>query len=288
MTGDAADAEDLVQETLTRALERPRSDASDTIGPWLTSIAANLAKDRLRQRQRRSYPCPWLPAPVETEGENAAPVLESLRDDREPAARYELLESVSYAFLRAIEVLTPQQRAVLLLRDVFDLSVRECASCLETSEANVKTTHLRARRAMAAYDADRRPPGPVLEEQTRQAISALMTCLTTNDVAGAERLLAPKATTLNDGGGGYLAANLPVVGARKIVTFHTRLMGLRGPPDHVDLRMINGLPGLVLAYDTPAPRTAARAVMVLELDRDGRIAGLHSILADRKLSAIRR
>src|SRR5262249_2204314 len=151
MTGSAADADDLVQETFARVITTPPSEPAG-IRPWLARVAMNLAKDRLRARKRAVYMGPWLPSPLDT-GRDFA-------DDAWPNAesRYGLLESVSYAFLLACEALTPRQRAVLLLRDVLEYSVEETAEALELSEANVKTTHHRARAAMKAYDAERAPP----------------------------------------------------------------------------------------------------------------------------------
>src|SRR5262249_19652970 len=153
MTGVAADADDLVQETFLRAIERPRA-ADAALRPWLVGVARNLARDQRRRRRRRGWSGPWLPSPVETGDDEASPSFEPSATE----GRYDLLESCTFAFLLALEALTPQQRAVLLLREVFDYSVTETAAALDLSTANVKTTHHRARRAMAAYDAHRRPP----------------------------------------------------------------------------------------------------------------------------------
>jgi RNA polymerase sigma-70 factor (ECF subfamily) len=142
MTGIAADADDLVQETFLRAIERPPPRTDMALRPWLVRVALNLARDLLRRRRRRrEYTGPWLPSPIET-GEPGA----DAADDRvlpafEPSlpglgsteGRYDLVESVTFAFLLALEALTPQQRAVLLLRDVFDYSVRETAEALAVS-----------------------------------------------------------------------------------------------------------------------------------------------------------
>ena len=120
MTGSAADADDLVQDTFVRALEKPPSDMDAPLRPWLIKVAMNLSRDQLRRRRRREYFGPWLPSPVFTEGDDAFPVDHTPVSESTAVTRYDLMESVSMAFLLALEALTPAQRAVLLLRDVFD------------------------------------------------------------------------------------------------------------------------------------------------------------------------
>jgi RNA polymerase sigma-70 factor (ECF subfamily) len=139
-------------------LQRPPRDRSRPWRPWLTRVALNVGRDLLRKRRRRRYEGPWLPEILPTGEETSPPSFEPR--EAGPGARYDRLESVSLAFLLALEALTPAQRAVLLLRDVFDYAVRETAEALDLSEANVKTTHLRARRAMEAYDRERCVPTP--------------------------------------------------------------------------------------------------------------------------------
>src|SRR5499427_709758 len=153
MTGNAADADDLAQETFVRAWERPPARTDEPWRPWLVRVAMNLSRDLLRRRKRRHYEGPWLPSPIETGDEAATPAdkppFDELAHERgDPAARYDMLESVSFAFPLALEALTPAQRAALLLRDVFDYSVKETAEALGMSEPNIKTAHHRARRTM--------------------------------------------------------------------------------------------------------------------------------------------
>jgi len=142
MTGVAADADELVQETFARAIERPPPAVDEDWHRWLVRVATNLSVDRLRARRRRAYSGSWLPSPVETPD-----VLESVTDERAGVeANYQRLESVSYAFLLALEALAPKARAVLILCDVFDYPAGEVAALLDTSESNVRVLHHRARR----------------------------------------------------------------------------------------------------------------------------------------------
>ncbi len=286
MTGSVADADDLVQETFTRALEAPpRLDAP--LEPWLTRVAMNLARDALRRRRRTPYPGPWLPAPVET-GDAAAEV-EVAAEPASTEGRYDLLESVTFAFLLALEALSPQQRAVLLLRDVFDYSVRETAGALGLSEANVKTTHLRARRVMAAYDAGRTVPTRAMQERNRRALEGLVSALRAHDVVGLERLLAGQARYRSDGGGEFFTARVPVFGPKKIAALLVRIEALHRPPDATEVRMFNGLPGLLAWYRGLSPtQEVAPLVLRVEADTAGRIIEIFSLLAPRKLAGIER
>src|SRR5262249_13064147 len=125
ITGSAADADDVVQDTFVRALQSSRERPDDP-RRWLTRIAVNAARDVLRRRKRRAYVGPWLPTPIETASDDVPPSHEpALHGEHTLEGRYDLLESVSLAFLQALEALTPTQRAVLLLCDVFDYSAAE-------------------------------------------------------------------------------------------------------------------------------------------------------------------
>ena len=141
MTGSGADADEIVQETFVRALEK-RPDASRSLTPWLFRVATNLARDRLRVRKSRAYIGPWLPEPIET--------AEMAFDQPLPDARYQQKESLTFAFLVALEALTPKQRAVLLLRDVYELSGRETADAARGGGGH------RCRREVAANATVRR------------------------------------------------------------------------------------------------------------------------------------
>ena len=288
LLGNAADADDIVQETFVRALEHPPARTDEPWRPWLVRVALNLGRDLLRRRKRRHYDGPWLPSPIETGDEASPPSYEPTADAQSnPAARYDMLESVSFAFLLALEALTPSQRAVLLLRDVFDYSVSETAEALDMSEANVKTTHHRARRAMREYDHERRLPTQSLQAQTQQVLKRFLSCLTNHDVAGAEALLAEGAGHLSDGGGEFFAARVPIVGREKILLFYERLMRQYPPDTRSEVRMLNGLPAIITELPRLGQGYAPRIVTRCDLDVEGRIKQIHVVLASRKLTAVR-
>lgn len=288
LTGSAADADDLVQETFVRAVERPPARLDQPWLPWLVRVALNLGRDLLRKRRRRGYVGPWLPAPIETGDESSPPSVEpTLAGGQTTEGRYDLLESVSFAFLLALEALTPLQRAVLLLCDVFDYRAAECADALGVSVANVRTSHHRARRAMAAYDRERRVPHRDLQEQTRTALERFMTAIVTGDVAQVEALLADDVQARSDGGGEFLAARVPVIGRSKVARFYASIARRRADRVRAELRMLNGLPAAVTEFQDAAAREATRVVTSVEIDGTGRIVAIHTVLATRKLSAVR-
>jgi len=187
MTGSAADADDLVQDTFARAIERPPVQLDAPLKPWLVKVALNLSRDLLRQRRRRDYRGPWLPGLIET-GEGPPPAIEAIMaDGASTEARYDLMESVSLAFLIALEALSPTKRAVLLLRDVFGYSIEETAAALDLSFANVKTTLHRARKEMEKYD--QQPHSANTSEAHVDALTRFFGMLVAGDVDGLEKLL---------------------------------------------------------------------------------------------------
>jgi len=287
LTGCAADADDLVQETFIRAMERPPVRTDEPWRPWLVRVALNLGRDLLRRRKRRAYIGPWLPSPIETGDEAAPPSHEPrLAEGMNTEGRYDLLESVSFAFLIALEALTPQQRAVLLLREVFDYSVQETANALEISEANVKTSHHRARRAMRSYDQMRSIPTKALQEQTRYVLEQFLTCLFNRGTTRLESLLATDVRFLSDGGGEFRAALKPIVGRDKIIRFYAKAIEHNRPVTSVNLKMYNGLPTVFIEFAIAHDREAPHAVQQLQIDATGRVATIYAVVSSQKLSGI--
>jgi len=286
MTGSAADADDVVQDTFVRAIEHPPRRTDEPLRPWLVKVALNLSRDVLRRRKRREYVGPWLPSPIDTSDEPAPPSHEPVIDGRQTLEdRYDLLESVSMAFLVALEKLTPRQRAVLLLRDVFDYSVKETADALDLSEPNVKTTHHRARQAMAAYDAARRVPTTDVQDASRRALFQFLERLQANDVAGVEALLAEDARTTTDGGGEFRSALRTIIGRDKVARFYLAVANI-GQGKTARLLMLNGLPAVVVDTEIVPPRVAPRSIVQVDVDPAGRIRHVYVVSATAKLAGI--
>jgi RNA polymerase sigma-70 factor (ECF subfamily) len=285
VTGSAADADDVFQETFVRAIEDPPRDLDAPLRPWLVKVSMNLGKDSLRRRRRREYRGAWLPSPVSFDDDgngflsDAADAGTSSTTER----RYDLLESVSMAFLAALEVLTPQQRAVLLLRDVLDYDVRDTSKALGIGESNVKTTLHRARGALSSYDAGRLRASAGKSATARRAIETCLSALVSRDVAGLKAALSEDVIELSDGGGEFVAALNPIVGRDRVVRF---FLGIT-PDDlsgyRIDLRSFNGAPAFVVRGPASARRRASRFVVLADVDDKGRIRRFFNVLASAKL-----
>jgi RNA polymerase sigma factor (sigma-70 family) len=279
MTGSAADADEVVQETFARALTDPPADLERSLRPWLVKVATRLSLDALRRRKARPYVGPWLPEPVEV-ADDPADV---------PGARYERMESVTVAFLRALEELGPKERAVLLLRDVMDYSVREAAQALGLTEGHAKVLHHRARGRLAGYDGDRAIVDAGRVSRTRAALEQLVAAMMAGDTEAFERLLADDAVAIQDAAGEYRAARKPLVGKDRVTLFFKRIRRLY--PDHdpnmrFEIRLVNGLPAAVLELGHVPKGSPPRQVMHVHLDATGRIVCIASCVAPKKLDPL--
>ncbi len=277
LTGSAADADDLVQETFERALATPPPDLERSLRPYLVAVATRLGIDRLRHRQSRAYVGPWLPTPIDTSAValvDAAPSSE---------ARYGMLESLSFAFLVALEALSPKQRAIVVLRDVFDLRVDEAAEALGIGESDVKVSHHRAREKLATYDAERVPLTKEHVARSQEALFRFLTVYGEGDWQAMAALLREDVRVVNDSDGEFMAARKPVIGRERVVTFHRKLR--REGAHDVRPILLNGLPSVLITLPE-LEGAATRAAFTVLLDREGRIAQLLSIFATEKLAGL--
>lgn len=293
MTGSAADADDILQETFVRLLQKPPANTDEPLRPWLVRVAINLSRDVLRRRRRQGYVGNWLPAPCETENnEDRLAMLNfavegEVADSGNPSARYEMLESVSFAFLLTLELLTPTQRAVLLMRDVFDFNVAETAAILHMTEQNVKTTHHRARRAMREYEEKRFVPHTSLVEKTGRVVSQLVELLTNRDTEAAARLLAAHVVSVSDGGGEFFAAKVPVIGRAKVALMLSKLFAATANfTSKTQIVELNGLFAVVTEREEAPPGFANKVATLFQINDEGLIERIYFVLASRKLTEL--
>ena len=257
MLGSVAEAEDVVQEALLRlhaALQRGEQIASPRA--YLATVTTRLAIDALRSARvrREAYVGDWLPEPLP----GSAEVLPSASLAENPAQQAEMADSLSYAFLLLLESLTPEERAALLLHDVFDYGYGEVAEVVGKSEANARQLASRARRHVAAG----RPRFEASEERRRELGERFFAVIEDGDVEALESLLSDDVVLRGDGGGKAPALARALRGAERVrrtlgAWFRA---GLRSGAQ-TERRRINGQPGIViLAPDggvVGAPRFAS-------------------------------
>ena len=262
LLGAAADAEDMVQETWLRwdgIGAAARAEVGDPRA-YLVRIVSRQALNRLRTlaRRREDYVGPWLPEPVLTA--------------RDVAEDVELAESMSIAMLTVLETLTPTERAVFVLREVFDLPFDEIAAATAKSAASVRQIAHRARSHVAA----RRPRMTVDGVEQRRVVERFLTALRTGDLQGLMDALAPEAVLIADGGGVVAAVRRPVAGAKKIVNLLGGLARLV-PTAVVEPVLVNGTPGARIVVDGTLDT-------VLGFDvQDGRISRVFAVRNPDKL-----
>ncbi len=261
MLGLAADAEDVLQETWLRWAGVDLATVRDQRA-YLVRITTRQALARLRTlgRRKESYFGPWLPEPLLTTPDVAEDV--------------ELADSVSMAMLLVLETLTPTERAVFVLREVFDLGYDEIAEAVDKSPAAVRQIAHRARAHVAA----RRPRGAVSPAETRDALDAFQRAAETGDLQGLLDILAPDVVFLGDGGGIKQAALRPIVGADKVARVLAPALGRIAAATSLQPAQVNGYPALILRLNGEI-----NTVVAVRID-DGLITGLYAVRNPEKLS----
>jgi RNA polymerase sigma-70 factor (TIGR02957 family) len=270
MLGSVADAEDTVQDAWLRWSSADRSDVADPKA-YLVRITSRLALDRLgaARTRRETYVGPWLPEPLLTEDAAAGP---------EESA--ELGEQVSLALLVVLETLSPVERAVFVLREVFGMPVAEVAAALGRSEAAVRQQAHRAREHVQA----RRPRFETDRRTQREVTERFVAAAAGGDVEALVALLAPDVVLVSDGGGRASAALRPITGVDKVTRFllATAATGLQLPGLEIEVTDVNGLPGLVV-------RTDGQPFLVMSLAvADGRVEQVFVVRNPDKLAGLRR
>jgi RNA polymerase sigma-70 factor (ECF subfamily) len=261
MLGSAADAEDVLQETWLRWAGVDLGTVRDERA-YLVRITTRQALSRLRTlgRRKESYIGPWLPEPLLTAPDVAEDV--------------ELADSVSMAMLLVLETLTPTERAVFVLRDVFDVAYDEIAEAVGKSPAAVRQIAHRAR----AHVAERRPRGAVSAAETRDALEAFWRAAETGDLQCLLDILAPDVVLLGDGGGVVQAVPKPVVGASKVARLLTAGLSRIAAAVSLQPAHVNGYPALIIRLDGEID-----TVLAVRID-DGLITGLYAVRNPEKLS----
>ena len=261
LLGSAADAEDVLQETWLRWAGVDLGTVHDQRA-YLVRITTRQALGRLRTlgRRKESYIGTWLPEPLLTAPDVAEDV--------------ELADSVSMAMLLVLETLTPPERAVFVLREVFDVTYDEIAEAVGKSPAAVRQIAHRARAHVAA----RRPRGVVSPAETRDALEAFQRAAETGDLQRLLDILAPDVVFLGDGGGVVQAVLAPVVGAGRVARLLAIGLGKIAGAASLQPAQVNGYPALIIRFGGEID-----TVLAVRID-DGLITGLYAVRNPEKLS----
>ncbi|MER5752584.1 RNA polymerase sigma-70 factor [Streptomyces sp. NPDC002088] len=256
MLGSAADAEDVLQESWLRWADVDRAQVRDPRA-YLIRVVTRQALNRLRtlSRRREEYVGEWLPEPLLTSPDVAEDV--------------ELADSVSIAMLTVLETLGPTERAVFVLREVFEMPYGEIAEAVGKSAATVRQIARRAREHVAA----RRPRVPVSRSEQQAVVERFLAALRTGQLQELLDVMAPDVVLIADGGGLAAAAPAPVHGAELVAKLLAR------PDRVVSAVWLNGAPAGRIELDG---RLAAVSLVV----DNGKVTRIHAMANPRKLTRL--
>ncbi len=259
MLGSASDAEDVVQDAWLRARQAEHADIRSPRA-YLTTIVTRLCIDHLRsaERTRLVYPGPWLPEPLAEPNQESA----------------ELALSLTTAFLVLLEQLTPTERAVFLLREVFELDFDEIAKSVGKSQANTRQILTRARGRLR----ESRRRFTVSPRESEEIVRRFRTACVTGNVEGLMAVLHADAKLVSDGGGKVAAATRPLLGADRVAKFVLGYAGkLHWSESDFQIVTINGAPGLLMRHPASGNGTYSFDIA------DGRIRAIYVVRNPDKL-----
>src|SRR5436309_3496545 len=269
MLGSAMDAEDMVQETYLRYSTTP-TETIHSLKAFLTTIITRLCMDQLHlaRRKRELYVGPWLPEPI-----SDADRLEPMDLEK----RVETDESISLAFLMLLEQLQPVERAVFLLREVFEYDYPEIATFLGKSEVACRQWFSRAKKHLAEH----RPRFPASPDAHQQLLTGFLQAAQTGEMPALMNLLAEDVTLWVDSGGKVKgAATRPLFGRDAVARFSVGTRRFLPEGAHVELAAVNGQLALIF-------RAADRAYLVLAIEVEAqRIQTIRIIANPEKLARV--
>ena len=264
--GTVSEAEDVVSDAYLKWQRLP-DDRAQNPRAYLSTVVTRLAIDHLRSARvrREQYVGPWLPEPL-------------LTTDDDIGAQLELADSLSTALLVVLEQLSPPERAAFVLREVFDYPYAEIATMLDRSEPACRQLVHRAKEAISA----RRPRFPADPDQQQRLAARFISACANGDITSLMDVLTEDAVLLSDGGDKARAAKRPIVGRDRIARFLLGILPAAPANARVDVRSINGMPGVVLwSGDTPF------SVLTLDCAPEG-IVGVHIVANPDKLERLGR
>jgi RNA polymerase sigma-70 factor (ECF subfamily) len=283
MTGSLTESEDIVQDTFMACLE---TDPGTVINhkAWLTKICSNKALDYFKQayKKREAYPGVWLPDAVP----ESFQLWKSIEDAESPDENLLRSESLSTSFLLLLQKLTPEERVIYLLSDIFDYSFKEIATFLQKSEEAVKKT---AQRARKSFDNQKRFVG--FSKDSEALISKFFESAKRGDVDLIESLLSSDSEFWSDGGGKVPAASKAVIkDNHRTARFFAGIWSSKffnSGAIREEIKLINSRAGLVVSRLTESGEWVFDSLMTFEIE-DGKIARIYSQRNPDKLEPLGR
>jgi RNA polymerase sigma-70 factor, ECF subfamily len=264
MLGSVMEAEDMVQEAYLRYKNVP-SETIQSAKAFLTTIVTRLCLDYIKsaKTQREEYIGEWLPEPLLTEGI--------------PGAIFGDREDISMAFMVLLESLSPIERAVFLLREVFDYPYDEIGKIVDKNEANCRQYYHRAKQ----YLVEKRPRFVPAPDEQRRLLEGFMMAVSMGDVEALNQILAENVSVTGDGGGKRIATKHPVVGRTAVARFMIGLKRIMPADAGFAITEFNGAPALLL-WNEGEPYCVMNFTM-----SDGQIIAIHNVLNPDKLKHIK-
>lgn len=263
--GSATESDDVLQDSYLRWAAVDLSTVQDTKS-YLARLVTRQALNALRAgaRRREEYVGPWLPEPL-------------LLDEQDPSADVVLAESVSMAMLVLLETLSPDERAVFVLREVFGFDYGEISEAVGKPAPTVRQVAHRAREHVRAR---RKRFDDVDPQRNAQITAQFLATAASGDVESLMAMLAPDATWMADSGGKVSAARKPVVGAERVARAIAGLMRKAGPDLHVEMVTCNSAPAVLLYLGAQL-----EGVITLEI-ADDKISNFYVMRNPDKLAAL--
>ncbi len=269
MLGSAMDAEDMVQETYIR-YQAATPDIIHSLKAYLTTILTRLCMDQLdlAYRKRELYVGPWLPEPI---------ITATTTEAADPEKRVETEELISLAFLMLLEQLQPFERAVFLLREVFEYEFAEIATMLDKSEAACRRSFSRAKGHLAEH----RPRFPASAQTHKQLLSGYLRAVENGEMNTLTDLLTEEVTLWADGGGKVKQAALrPITGRDAVARFSLGTRRFWPENTRVEVAEVNGEPTAII-------RTGDRVFSVLSIEVEAeQIRAIRIIANPEKLAQV--
>ena len=236
MLGSVMDSEDIVQESFIAFNQLPNRETIENKKAYLCKIVTNRCLDLIQSsaKKREVYVGPWLPEPL----------LDREIPINDPSQAFLQKESISTAYLLLLQQLNANERAVFLLREVFQYSYDEIAEILDKSSANCRQIFHRTKKSMD-FTPEQQPSVSIMESKIKEFVQSFIN----GDITQIMELVSEDIAMYSDGGGKVLASRVPIFGAARVIQLLQNLLKMYEGKFTLSIATINGIPGLILTLD---------------------------------------